>query len=165
MNNLTSTHYRTLIWTALLTILLLGCSQKDPETHVNIRIRNMSDYQLEEINLGHGRQNGADYSTGYLRFGRRHFLESHTYTEYKSMLPNVANYSAVELRTMVHSHQNVHFTGHENLMNSTIPVTRDPLEAGKYYTFEFDLGQDPKYDYRFDVIYFNIIEDPPPSDN
>ena len=162
MNNLTATHYRTLICTAFLALFLLGCSQKDPETHVNIRIRNMSDYNLEEINLSHGRQNGADYSTSYLRINRKHFLEPHTYTEYKSMLPNTANYGAIELRTLVHSSQTVYFTGHIHV-SSRRPATREPLEAGKYYTFEFDLAQDPKHEDRFDVIYFNIVEDPPPA--
>ena len=146
----------------MLAIFLLGCVQRDPETHVNIRIRNLSNYNLEEINLGHGKQNGADYSTSYLR---RSPLEPNTYTQYKALLPNVANYRAVALRTTIHSRPNVYFTGHKSLVNSNLPVTRDPLEVGKYYTYEFDLAQDPRHEDYFDVIYFNIVEDPPPSDN
>ena len=145
----------------MLAIFLLGCVQRDPETHVNIRIRNLSNYNLEEINLGHGKQNGADYSTSYLR---RSPLEPNTYTQYKALLPNTANYGAVALRTTAHSRPNVHFTGHIHFGPGN-PATRDPLEVGKYYTFEFDLAQDPKHEDRFDVIYFNIVEDPPPSDN
>ena len=156
---------RLLFLSSILMVFTTSCLSKDPETHVNIRIRNLSDYHLEEINLGHGRQNGADYSTSYLRINRRHSLEPNSYTEYKAILPNVANYSSVELRTTVHSHPNVHSTGHKSLVNSNLPVTRDPLEAGKYYTFEFDLDDNDGRENDLEVIYFNIVEDQPPAEN
>ena len=165
MKNLNTRHYCVLICVVLFTILLLGCSQKDPETHVNIRIRNLSDYHLEEINLGHGRQNGATSSTSYLRRNKRHSLSPQDYTEYKAMLPNTANYRAIEIRAEGYPSQTVYFTGHKSLVNSNLPVTRDPLEAGKYYTFEFDLDDNDGRENDLEVIYFNIVEDQPPAEN
>ena len=78
------------------------------------------------------------------------------------MFPNIANYGAIEIRAEEFSRQTVFSTGHIHTPPG-YPATRNPLEPGKYYTFEFDLVQDPKYDYRFDVIYFNIVEDPSPA--
>lgn len=156
---------RLLFLSSILMVFTTSCLSKDPETHVNIRIRNLSDYHLEEINLGHGRQNGATSSTSYLRRNIRHSLNPQDYTEYKAMLPNTANYRAIEIRAEGYLSQTVYFTGHKSLVNSNLPVTRDPLEAGKYYTFEFDLDDNDGRENDLEVIYFNIVEDSPPHDN
>lgn len=161
MRKLISKHCRPLICTALLTFLLLGCSYKDPETHANIRIRNLSDYDLNKVVLSAGRQNGATHVTRYGP-GHRVPFDENDFTIYQSIEPISANYGAIELRTNSHLHPYNHPTGHIHSPPG-YPASRDPLEVGKYYTYEFDLAQDPKHEDRFDVIYFNIVEDPPPT--
>ena len=139
--------YQRIKLLALLTMMSLflqsclfsgGSSDK-----VHIRIHNKSSRDIGSVRWGSGEQNGATESK------RGRGADPGEFSRYEAFEPVLANYDFAEIRFQ---------SGEDRALAKWLyPQTYlgiPELEAGHYYTFEFDfIG---------DTVVFNMLEDPAP---
>ena len=78
---------RNIFFCILFLFPAFACfAPKDPNTHVNIRIRDVSDLKVANANLGGGKQRGSTGSTTLF------ISDSDEYSRYRAFEPIKANY-------------------------------------------------------------------------